>query len=167
VRYRKYVESDLNFFEVKFKSNKGRTIKSRVKQEEILHDIRDKAEKLLHKKTPLQSSDLRPMFWVNYSRITLVNKHAPERVTIDIDLYYKKDNASRHMQDLVIAEVKQDRAGRSPFVKLMKKYHIRSGSVSKYCFGVMSFFKDIRQNNFKFNLRNINKVLYGTSASTH
>jgi hypothetical protein len=165
VRYRKYVESDLNFFEIKFKSNKGRTIKSRVKQEEIRNSIQDKAEKLLEKKTQLHSSELEPKFWVNYSRITLVNKHAPERVTIDVDLHFQKDDATRHMNDLVIAEVKQDRSGRSPFVKLMQKNHIRSGSVSKYCFGVLSFYKDIKQNNFKFNLRNINKIIHGTSAS--
>src|SRR4051812_12077582 len=30
IRTRKYVESDLNFFEIKFKNNKGRTIKERV-----------------------------------------------------------------------------------------------------------------------------------------
>src|SRR6185369_14319183 len=35
IRYRKYVESDLNFFEIKFKNNKGRTIKNRVKQDAI------------------------------------------------------------------------------------------------------------------------------------
>ncbi|MBA3971684.1 MAG: VTC domain-containing protein, partial [Bacteroidetes bacterium] len=31
IRFRKYVESELHFFEVKFKNNKGRTIKDRVK----------------------------------------------------------------------------------------------------------------------------------------
>ena len=79
VRFRKYVESNLNFFEVKFKTNKGRTIKDRVKQKEIDGSIKEKAEELLVNKTPLKSANLEAKIWVNYSRITLVNKHSPER----------------------------------------------------------------------------------------
>ena len=35
VRYRKYVESNLKFFEVKYRNNKGRTVKSRVRRKNI------------------------------------------------------------------------------------------------------------------------------------
>jgi len=35
VRYRKYVESDLTFFEIKFKNSKGRVIKNRILVDEI------------------------------------------------------------------------------------------------------------------------------------
>jgi hypothetical protein len=66
VRYRKYVESDLNFFEIKFKNNKGRTIKKRVKQDVIEEKIKDTAEAFLHKRTSKQSSELLPQFWANY-----------------------------------------------------------------------------------------------------
>ncbi|MCE9538823.1 MAG: VTC domain-containing protein, partial [Bacteroidetes bacterium] len=43
IRFRKYVESNLHFFEVKFKNNKGRTIKNRVKQKQIDGSIKDVA----------------------------------------------------------------------------------------------------------------------------
>lgn len=164
VRYRKYVESDLNFFEIKFRSNKGRTIKKRVKQDAIEEKIQNTAEVFLHKRTSMRSSDLLPQFWANYSRITLVNNNLPERVTLDLNLQFKKDDAEYDFADLVIAEVKQKKLTTSSFWKLMKKYHVRQGSVSKYCLGVIRLNNDIKHNNFKPNLRNINKILYGTSS---
>lgn len=164
VRCRKYVESDLNFFEVKFKSNKGRTIKDRVKQSSIDGIIKDKAEKLLREKTPMQPDKLEAKFWVNYSRITLVNKHSPERVTIDLDLTFKNADQDKTIHNLVIAEVKQDKALGSPFLKLMKRRHIREGSISKYCYGVISLFEKMKHNNFKLKLILLKKAIYGTTA---
>jgi hypothetical protein len=159
VRCRKYVESKLHFFEVKFKNNKGRTIKDRVKQKQIDGSIKDNAESLLLEKTPLLPANLEPKLWVNYSRITLVNKNSPERVTIDIDLNFKNEQSEKIIQNLVIAEVKQDKAVASAFIRLMKKYHIREGSMSKYCFGVISLFEKIKHNNFKPKLILIKKTL--------
>jgi hypothetical protein len=159
IRCRKYVESELHFFEVKFKNNKGRTIKDRVKQAEINGLIKDNAETLLKEKTPLMAEHLEAKLWVNYSRITLVNKHSPERVTIDVDLTFKNKDIDKTIHNLVIAEVKQDKALVSSFIKLMKKYHIREGSISKYCFGVISLFNKIKHNNFKPKLITLNKTI--------
>ncbi len=164
VRFRKYVESDLNFFEVKFKTNKGRTIKDRVKQKEIDGFIKEKAEELLNHKTPLKSDNLEAKIWVNYSRITFVNKNSPERVTIDLNLTFKNKEQNKTIENIVIAEVKQDKAVSSPFLKLMKKYHIRQGAISKYCFGIIHLFEKIKHNNFKPKLILIKKALYGTTA---
>lgn len=159
VRCRKYVESQLNFFEVKFKNNKGRTIKDRVKQKLIDGTIKDNAAELLLEKTPLLVANLEAKLWVNYSRITLVNKYSPERVTIDIDLNFKGDGKDKTIENLVIAEVKQDSAIISSFMRLMKKYHVRQGSISKYCFGVISLFESLKHNNFKPKLIQIKKTL--------
>jgi hypothetical protein len=159
IRFRKYVESNLHFFEVKFKNNKGRTIKSRVKQNGIDGSIKDAAELLLKDKTPLESSNLEAKIWVNYSRITFVNKFSPERVTIDIELTFKNNEKSKSIHNLVIAEVKQDKAVSSAFVKLMKKYHVREGSISKYCYGVINLFDKIKHNNFKPNLILLKKII--------
>ncbi len=164
VRFRKYVESDLNFFEVKFKTNKGRTIKDRVKQKEIDGSIKEKAEELLTHKTPLKSDNLEAKIWVNYSRITFVNKHSPERVTIDLNLTFKNEDQNKTIEKIVIAEVKQDKAVPSPFLKLMKKYHIRQGAISKYCFGIINLYEKIKHNNFKPKLILIKKALYGTTT---
>jgi len=167
VRCRKYVESELHFFEVKFKNNKGRTIKDRVKQPQIDGFIKDNAETLLREKTSLMAEHLEAKLWVNYSRITLVNRNSPERVTIDVDLTFKNTDSDKTIHNLVIAEVKQDKALVSAFIRLMKKYHIREGSMSKYCFGVTSLFSSIKHNNFKPKLILIKKILNGTIASNY
>lgn len=157
IRFRKYIESKQDYFEVKIKSNKGRTIKSRVKQNQT-DTIRDKAEDLLKTKTSLFAEQLEPKLWVNYSRITLVNKHSAERVTIDVDLTFKNSEQSRTINNLVIAEVKQEKFFASPFVKLMKIGHVRQGAISKYCYGVVTLFQ-MKHNNFKHALIKINKLL--------
>lgn len=165
IRFRKYVESNLNFFEVKFKNNKGRTIKTRVKQEQIGEVIQNQAQELLNEKTSYISSDLEPKIWVNYSRITLVNKNSPERVTIDLNLHFVKDEQVKYIDNLVVAEVKQDKLGTSPFIKIMKRSHIRRGSISKYCFGIITFFEKIKHNNFKPKLIPIKKITHVAFAN--
>lgn len=166
IRFRKYVESELTFFEVKFKNNKGRTIKDRVKhKQEIDGIVLDKAETLLKEKTSLLATNLEAKLWVNYSRITLVNKNSPERVTIDLDLSFKNKDQDKLIQNLVVAEVKQDKATTSAFIKLMKKLHIREGSISKYCFGVICLFEKVKHNNFKPKINALNKIRYATITS--
>lgn len=159
IRCRKYVESDLHFFEVKFKNNKGRTIKDRVKQQLIDGKIVDVAESLLKEKTPISANDLEAKFWVNYSRITLVNKHAAERVTIDLNLTFKNTEQEKEIEDVVIAEVKQDKQVSSKFLEMMKQYRIRKVSLSKYCFGVINLYNTLKHNNFNKNLRLIKKTI--------
>jgi hypothetical protein len=161
------VESELHFFEVKFKNNKGRTIKDRVKQKQIDGTIRENAEELLLHKTPLRPESLEPKIWINYSRITLVNKNAPERVTVDLKLTFKNDDVNKTIDNLVIAEVKQDKALGSPFLKLMKRNHIREGAISKYCYGVINVYNQLKHNNFKPKLIILKKTLYGTAARSY
>ncbi len=165
VRYRKYVESDLIFFELKYKNNRDRTVKSRVSQKKIDEVINGSAEALLNQKTMMEPGSLQPKLWINYSRVTLVNKNSPERVTIDIDLLFKRDGHHKHFDDLIIAEVKQDKAVASPFIRLMKKMHIREGALSKYCLGVINLFHPIKHNNFKPNLISLNRLLHDIAAS--
>jgi hypothetical protein len=162
VRYRKYVDSNLVFFEVKYKNNKGRTIKSRVKREHINEVIEGKSKELIKEKTPLVPEDLQSKLWVNYSRITLVNKTSTERLTLDLDLQLKKGDQSISYQNLVIAEVKQEKARPSPFLKVMKTNHLRKGSMSKYCFGVVTLIDGVKKNSFKPKLLTLNKVCHET-----
>lgn len=165
IRCRKYVESDLHFFEVKFKNHKGRTIKDRIKQSLIDGKIRDSAEGLLKAKTPIAASQLEAKFWVNYSRITLVNKTAPERVTIDLNVTFKNDEQEMLVEDMVIAEVKQDKEVASRFLELMKKNRIRRTGISKYCHGVINLYQTLKHNNFKKKLHLIKKILHAPVTS--
>ena len=162
IRCRKYVESDLHFFQVKFKNNKGRTIKDRIKQSLIDGKINNTAEGLLKAKTPITADMLEAKFWVNYSRITLVNKHAPERVTIDLNVTFKNDEQELAEENMVIAEVKQDKEVVSKFLQLMKKNRVRRTGISKYCHGVINLYNTLKHNNFKKKLHLIKKTLHAT-----
>lgn len=157
VRHRIYVDSNLHYFEIKFKNNKGRTIKNRIKKKEVDYVIKDKAEQFLEEKTNFSAQNLFPKLWSNCSRITLVNKYTKERLTLDINLQFKNDTEEKNLSNVVIAEVKQEKLSPSPFIRLMKNNRIRAGSISKYCFGVI-FLYNIKKNNFKPNLLFINKL---------
>lgn len=159
VRHRKYVESNLAFFEVKFKSNKGKTIKERVKARSFHNAITGKYEDFLKEVSPLKAEELKPVLWVNYTRITLVNRFSKERLTLDIDLEYKSDSKVKKLDRLVIAEVKQEKASPSPFIRVVRSLGIREGGISKYCFGIIFLYEKIRMNNFKPKLINLNKLL--------
>lgn len=159
IRHRTYVESNLGFLEVKFKNNKGRTLKTRIKENHVPELNKGKAFDFLTKILPFSPLILLPKIWINYSRITLVNKISAERLTIDLNLEFEKDGTTQLLNQLVIAEVKQDSKLASPFVTIMKKKHIREGSISKYCFGIASSYPNIKKNNFKPKLLKLSKII--------
>ena len=159
IRFRKYVGSGLSFFEIKFKNNKNRTIKKRIPHPQLEEIIQGKTEEFLHERTHYSATNLEAKLWINYYRITFVNRNSPERVTIDLELTFKNNGAQRTMNNLVIAETKQDKSVRSEFVKLMKDLHIREGSISKYCFAATSLFKELKNNNFRPQLKQFEKLI--------
>ncbi len=128
IRHRTYVDSNLGFLEVKFKNNKERTIKTRIKKREVPKIFTDDAGSFLKRELPFDPDTLVPVVWVNYNRITLVSRNSPERLTIDTDLEFVKEDGKRvRMENLVIAEVKQDKKQVSEFIIVMKHLHIREG----------------------------------------
>ncbi len=159
VRHRSYVESNIGFLEVKFKNNKGRTIKDRIKKTEAFMTLEGESKSFLDSKLPFDAQTLLPVLWVNYSRLTLVNKTSAERLTIDLDLEFIKDQEHQAFSNLVIAEVKQEKKKGSPFLKIMKSKHIREGSISKYCLGIAVTHASVKQNNFKEKLIAIKKII--------
>jgi hypothetical protein len=164
VRCRKYVESDLYFLEIKHKNNKSRTIKNRIKLDDVAEVFKGKAKKFIEANTDINSALLKPICWVNYSRITLVNKNMQERVTLDLNLTLKAGQSEKIFDSLVIAELKQDKStNASAFARVMSENRIRTNSVSKYCLGVTHLFPEVKQNNFKPKLLTLNKILYANA----
>ena len=159
IRHRTYVDSNLGFLEVKFKNNKGRTFKTRIKENMVPDLTTGKAFEFLEKTLPFSPLNLIPKIWINYSRITLVNKTSAERLTLDLNLEFEKDGQTKMLDQLVIAEVKQDSKVASPFVSTMRTMHIREGSISKYCFGVATIFPEVKKNNFKQKLLTVKKII--------
>ncbi len=161
VRFRNYVESKLSFLEIKFKNNKGRTIKYREEVKQIEHLLSDNSIDFINKNAKYNNQHLYPKLWNNFTRITLVNKNINERITIDLNLVFKLFEKEKDIElnNLAIIEVKKDRAnGASKFIKTLKKYHIRKSSVSKYCIGTALLVNDIKANNFKTKILNLKKI---------
>lgn len=159
IRLRRYVESDLNFFEIKFKNNKGRTIKKRVPRTTLDKNIGGNSEGFFTETTGMDPASMEPKLWVNYTRVTLVNRHDEERLTIDLDLEVKDEKGVADFSGLVIVEAKQAKPTDTPFVKKLKELHIREGGTSKYCLAVSKLVPDIKKNNFKEALTTIDKII--------
>jgi len=158
VRSRKYLDSGLCYFEIKFKNNKGRTVKQRINHPGPMEAIDGQQEELLTSLTGLAPGMLLPSLRVYFSRITLADHNLTERVTIDTGLIYRFGTAEKSYPGLVIAEVKQERSASSAVAHILHKVHIPRTRISKYCLGIASLNCKIKQNNFKHKLYIINKL---------
>jgi len=168
IRHRTYVDSNMGYLEVKFKNNKGRTIKERIKQKVVGNEFNETAIQFLSSELPFNPNVLKPVVWVNYGRITLVNKLTAERVTIDTGLQFVTDTKNITLDNLIIVEVKQDKKKRSPFIDAMKSMHIREGSISKYCFAIAFTRNDVKKNNFKEKLFSLKHIInYDTITDSY
>ncbi len=158
VRMRSYVNSDIHFFEIKYKSNKNRTVKTRIKipyQEEL---IKGKAADLLEKTVGISSEVLKKAIQIHCKRMTLVNNQLTERVTVDFDMKYHINGEWFSYPEMIIVEVKRDKSGKSEFLKILHDNHLRSMSLSKYSFGIANYISGIKNNNFKKQILYVNKL---------
>lgn len=160
VRHRTYLDSGLGFLEVKHKTNKGRTIKDRITEKTPLPAWDQEAAAFLGQKTPYGAASLVPTVCINYSRITLVSKASSERLTIDLGLEFDRNGQLSGLGQLVIAEVKQEKAQHSYFTDAMKQLRIKEGSISKYCMAVAYTYNGVKKNNFKEKLSSIQKIIH-------
>ena len=164
IRKRKYVESNLTFLEVKFKTNKDRTIKDRTKLPSIDEDLNQVELDFIENETHLDLL-FEPKLWNRFQRITFVSLIMPERITIDLDLSFSYDEREIHWENVVIAEVKQQRQNRhSPFMIALKKRLIRQESVSKYSLGAAMLFPELKSNSFKSKILKLKKLNNGMVA---
>ncbi|WP_138994126.1 polyphosphate polymerase domain-containing protein [Larkinella sp. C7] len=160
IRQRHYVQSNLTFTEVKLKNNKGRTIKTRIPTASRPGmGFDDASTAFLMQYTGYETAHLRPVLWVNYTRLTLVSQTTAERLTIDLDVCFRNGTQQRGYPQVVIAELKQDALKASEFLKLMKQYRMREGSLSKYCLGLISLDHTLKQNLFKPKLKQLHKLI--------
>lgn len=161
VRMREYVDSHLSFLEVKCKTNKKRTIKNRMRTNAVTTKFEADGSLFLGDHYPHDVEKLVPVLWNNFTRITLVSKHAKERLTFDIGLTYRRNGRQETLDGLVIAEVKQTRASAtSDFIQATRSLGIRPSKFSKYCIGVSLFFNRVKANQFKPTLLFANKLMH-------
>ena len=163
IRIRKYIDSNLCFLEVKFKSNKSRTIKKRIKIADFETELSSVSKEFIKSNSSLDPETLVLSLWNDFTRLTLVSKTSQERLTIDLDLGFESD-AKKELNHLVIAEVKREGNAPSEFIKIIKEKHIRPGSMSKYCVGSVLLNDSIKYNNFKPQILAINKLTNGVTT---
>lgn len=160
VRVREYVGSNLTFFEIKLKTNKGRTVKSRMKKIGDPRTIAPEEATFLAENSKMNAADLQPVIDLAFSRITLVSTEYKERITFDFNLTFEVENRSRSANELVIIELKRDAQGaaHSPVIKVLKTLSARPSSMSKYCMGMILFDQTERYNRYKPKLLTLNKL---------
>lgn len=161
LRCRQYIETNQCYFEVKFKTNKDKTIKTRLllKDNSINGKLTYESKEFARKTVLINNGNIidkvSPSLWISFNRVTFANLISKERLTFDMNLTYTdKRSNSRRIDNLIIAELKSENvSGNSPFFQYLKTINISPSSFSKYCMGIAITEKNIKYNRFK------NKVL--------
>ena len=162
IRTREYTDTRLAFLEVKHKISQIRTIKNRIQTPEFMIYLSSEFDGFIEENFPLSSYGLEPKLLNAYHRITLVDKHNPERVTIDLNPWFYTHFGERTLPRIAIAEVKYSSANRnSAFMRHMRELGIRPMSFSKYCVGVSLLYPQVKSNRFKPTLRSVAKIMGG------
>jgi hypothetical protein len=165
IRYRKYIDSNLCYFEIKHKNNRKKTIKSRLPVNSDFGDngLTGEVRSFVTDNISLTCGsiidNLKPKLIVEFDRLTFANRNSGERLTIDINLTFTgKETSTIGIHNLVVAEIKRE--GRtlnqrsSQFMKAMAIYPTK---FSKYCLGLAMTEKNLKYNRFKKYLLKINK----------
>ena len=160
LRFRTYVSSNIQFMEVKTKNNHKRTKKKRMVVTDMdLSD--DEKQEFLAKHLRYGVDTLIPAIQNQFDRITLVNKGKTERLTIDTNLRFHNlvTGTDRHMDNLVIVELKRDGLCYSPVLAMLNQLRIHPHGFSKYCMGSALTNHYLKVNRFKRKLIEVRKIL--------
>jgi len=157
VRKRKYLLTGETFLEIKFKSNKGNTQKTRRRDE----NDSQKNEDFILNNTPFSLLDLEHVVSNSFQRLMLVNRNNAERVTIDLNLSFNRKTEETHLiQNLVVLEIKSERhLGITELQRSLKYLHIYPNGFSKYITGMYMFNRDLKFNRFKRRFLKVNKTI--------
>lgn len=177
LRIRSYMDSGLNFLEVKTKNNHGRTKKKRVDMlgfdpENPDHGIRFMRQdeqyrhydEFLRKHLRYDPTVLTEHLENHFNRITLVNKAKTERLTIDTGLQFHNlmTGHNADLTGLVIIELKRDGLQPSPILGMLRELRIKPSGFSKYCMGSAMTNPALKRNNFKERLHMVERLLSTT-----
>lgn len=162
IRVRQYVDSNLNFLEIKRKNNKGRTKKKRMTIPSLsLDNATGEMRDFIAQKSWYSLEQISQALRTRFSRITLVNHLKTERLTIDLSLVWtnlRNDNETA-LPGLVIVELKRDGNCSSPMLSIMNQLRVKPLKISKYCIGTALTNHQVKQNRFKKKIRSINKLI--------
>lgn len=161
IRERYYLNTDVNYFEVKHSNNKSRTLKTRMRlNPEARHQGK---ESFLETNLPNESGkygNLQASLANQYKRITLVSRTGSQRLTIDLGLEFSKPYSTDKQQlpEIVIIELKEERNGGSSFTPVKRAMRLKQGGFSKYCVGCSLLYPELKHNRFKPLLRSLEVI---------
>lgn len=163
VRMRRYMISDDKYLEVKYKNTCGETLKTRIPIDNFNYNYNNEIAKadFLRANSPFCLSEIKPKLKNKFARITLVSKHRPERLTIDLDLHFVNHdtNKKRKVGDWVIVEVKRDLDNdMSDIVDILSANSYRAEGFSKYCVGTALINVNVKTDPFKQRIRQLGLV---------
>jgi len=159
VRYRSYGTTGENFFEIKTKNNKNRTLKKRIPVNKWNPNLGENEFKLITKNIGISPYSLKSILNIQFNRITLVDINSTERLTIDMHLSVENKIKHKKFDNLIITEIKQNKYNvKSKFIQVLRDMKIGEMRFSKYCMGIISVNNDIKKNRFKPKLSQIYKI---------
>lgn len=165
IRTRDYLISNSSFLEVKRKTNKGQTIKSRIPID-ACQSLNKEHYEYLNSVVDLNGRELIKSSENSFKRITLVSFESLERITLDFDLKFYRNGDTFEMPHISIVEVKRDKMGkRSPVVEILKELGVHPRGFSKYCMGLAYLMPDLKQNSFKKNKLYLKKLKHATPVN--
>ncbi|MDA8626342.1 polyphosphate polymerase domain-containing protein, partial [Flavobacteriaceae bacterium] len=132
IRMRKYLVSDICFLEIKKKNNLGITNKIRRQIKDFETNLTTESKEFITESN-INNLLLEPSLYNNFSRMTLVNKNEPERITIDVDLSFSFRNDKKKFDKLVVVEIKQEGKRLNTTInRALKSMSILPTNFSKY-----------------------------------
>lgn len=160
IRKRSYLSTGISFLEVKFKSNKGRTIKERIDSNHEGESFDSREQSFISENTPYKCVDLHNVLENGFRRLMLVSKAMNERCTIDSELNFTGNGTQANLEGLVVVEVKTEGRSRSPMIEALSRRHLHCSGFSKYCVGRSIIDGSLRINRFKSKHRELEKKIH-------
>lgn len=159
IRHRTYDSTGVTYLEVKFKTNKNRTIKWRIKNEKNGHFDQNAAE-FLNSRIKINYQSLSPVVTNCFKRITLVSIEDKTRITLDFQISFQGSNGlEKALPYLAIAEVKQEGYNsNNEFIRILRRNGIRPEGFSKYCVGSALICDIPRKNLLKAKFLYLNRI---------
>lgn len=161
IRYRSYPRTHTTFLEVKRKSNKGRTAKSRILCADLNFPLKtDRMDFLAENLSTVDPKSLIPSVFIKYNRIAFIAEDGDERFSIDFDVRAKLDDKETDFGNVAILEVKQDHKFTSPIIARLRDLRMGAASLSKYCLALAMLKPDLKANRFKMDLRRLERIIH-------
>jgi hypothetical protein len=160
VRIRSYLDSGARYLEVKRRTNRGRTEKSRSPLSAGAAELQARLEEAgaTGLDAGLAAHPLSEALSVDFTRLTLVATTLAERVTVDVGITVARGGAVRYIAGVAVVEIKQPETGPSQFADVLRSLGFREGALSKYCMGIALLEPSAKRNRFQPVLRRIERM---------